>query len=56
MGKYLKVIGFLILLFILLANYVSINLSNAITIVLGGLSALFMCIGIFISDKTSKKQ
>ncbi len=56
MGKYLKVIGFLILLFILLSNLIRINLSNAMTIVLGVLSALFMCVGIFISDKKSNKE
>ncbi len=46
--------GYLILVFIVLSNYININLSDAITIVLGILSAIFMCIGILIKDKKHK--
>lgn len=53
MGKFLKMLGYLILLFLLVSNHININLSNAIIILLGILSAVFMCIGIFINDKKS---
>jgi len=55
MGKFLKMLGYLILLFLVLSNRININLSNAIIILLGILSAIFMCIGIFIDDKKISK-
>ncbi len=53
MGKFLKMLGYLILLFLVVSNYININLSNPIIILLGILSAISMCIGIFIDDKKS---
>ncbi len=55
MGKFLKMLGYLILLFLVVSNYININLSNAIIILLGILSAVFMCIGIFINDEKVNK-
>ncbi len=55
MGKFLKMLGYLILLFLVMSNYININLSNPIIILLGILSAVFMCTGIFIDDKKVNK-
>lgn len=54
MSKYLKMLGYLILLFIVISNYINIDLSSVIIILLGILSAVFMCVGIFIDDTKSK--
>ena len=51
MEKFLKMMGYLILLFIVLSNHINIYLSDAIIILLGILSAIFICIGIFMNDK-----
>lgn len=51
MEKFLSIIGYLILVFIIVSNYINIELSNASVILLGILSAIFMSIGIFIKDK-----
>ncbi len=55
MGKFLKIIGFIIMLFLLSSSRLSVDLLVAITIVLGVLSAIFMCIGIIICDKKSNR-
>ncbi len=55
MEKFLKLIGYLILLFIVLSPHININLSNSAVILLGILSAVFICIGIFMNDKMSKQ-
>ncbi len=52
--KFFSIIGYLILVFIILSNYVNINLSDRSVIILGILSAIFMCIGILIKDKNEK--
>ena len=54
MQKFFSIIGYLILVFIILSNYVNINLSDRSVIILGILSAIFMCIGILIKDKNEK--
>lgn len=54
MGKYLKMLGYLILLFLVISNYINIDLTSVIIILLGILSAVFMCVGIFIDDQKSK--
>ena len=54
MGKFLSIIGYLILVFIIVSNYMNIELSNTSVILLGILSAIFMSIGIFIRDKDNK--
>jgi len=51
MGKILIIIGYLILFFIVLSNFINITLSDNSIIVLAVLSAIFMGIGIFIKDK-----
>ena len=56
MGKYLKMLGYLILLFLVISNYININFPNAITILLGVLSAILMCAGIYISDTEKAKK
>ena len=54
MGKFLSIIGYLILVFIIVSNYMNIELSNTSVILLGILSAIFMSIGILIRDKDNK--
>ncbi len=51
MGKILKMLGYLLLLFLVLSNNINVSLSDASIIILGILSAIFMCIGILIDDK-----
>ncbi len=55
MGKYLKMLGYLILLFLVISNYININLPDAVIVSLGVLSAIFMCAGIYISDTEKRK-
>lgn len=54
MEKFFSTVGYLILVFIILSNHVNINLSDMSVIILGILSAIFMCIGILIKDKNEK--
>ena len=51
MSKIFSIIGYLIMVFIVLTNYINIVLSNGSVILLGVLSAVFMCIGIIVKDK-----
>ena len=51
MSKIFMAIGYFIMVFIVLSNYINIVLSNGRIILLGVLSAVFMCIGIIIKDK-----
>lgn len=51
MNKIFSIIGYLIMVFILLSNYMNIVLSNGSVILLGVISAVFMCVGIIIKDK-----
>lgn len=53
MGKIFNVIGYLILFFVVLSNFININLSDTSIIILAVLSAVFMIVGIFIKDKKS---
>ena len=55
MGKLFSVIGYLILVFIILSNYINIQLSNTSIVFLGIVSAIFMIVGIFIKDKEKDK-
>jgi len=52
MGRFLQIIGYLILVFIIISNYIKIELSNGIVILLAVISAIFMSLGIFIKDKS----
>lgn len=52
MGKLFSIIGYLILVFIILSNYINIQLSDTSIIILGIISAIFMSAGIFIKDKS----
>ena len=54
MGKLFSCIGYLILVFIILSNYLNIQVSNKSIIFLGIISAIFMVVGIFIRDKEKK--
>ena len=56
MGKLFSVIGYLILVFIILSNYINIQLSDAGVVLLGIVSVIFMIVGIFIKDKNKDKQ
>lgn len=56
MGKYLKMLGYLILLFLVISNCININLPDAIIVSLGVLSAILMCAGIYISDADKAKK
>ena len=51
MGKILSIIGYLILGFIVLSNYINIQLSTAIIILLSVTSVIFMAVGILIKEK-----
>lgn len=55
MGKLFSVIGYLILVFIILSNYLNIQLSDTSVVILGIISAIFMSVGIFIKDKNKDK-
>ncbi len=48
MGKFLKMFGYLLLLFLVLSNNINMSLSDPSIILLGILSAIFMCVGILI--------
>ena len=56
MGKYLKMLGYLILLFLVISNYININLPDAVIVSSGVLSAIFMCAGIYMSDTDKSKK
>lgn len=51
MGKIFSIIGYLILGFIVLSNYINIQLSTAIIILLSAISVIFMVVGILIKEK-----
>ena len=51
MGKILSIIGYLILGFIVLSNYINIQLSTASIILLSVISVIFMAVGILIKEK-----
>lgn len=51
MGKIFSIIGYLILGFIVLSNYINIQLSTAIIILLSVISVIFMAVGILIKGK-----
>ena len=51
MGKLLSIIGYLILAFIVLTNYTSVQLSNTSVILLAIISAIFMVVGLLFKDK-----
>lgn len=51
MGKIFSIIGYLILGFIILSNYINIQLSNASVILLSVISVFFMVVGILIKEK-----
>ena len=54
MSKWFKMMGVLLLVFILISNHIDISLSNLAVIILAVLGAVLMCIGIFIADKKQK--
>lgn len=56
MGKYLKMLGYLILLFLVISKYININLPDVAIVSLGVLSAIFMCAGIYMSDTEKAKK
>ena len=51
MGKIYSIIGYLILGFIVLSNYIKIQLSNVSIILLSIISVIFMVVGILIKEK-----
>lgn len=51
MGKIFSIIGYLILGFIVLSNYIHIQLSTAIIILLSVISVIFIVVGILIKEK-----
>lgn len=51
MGKIFSIIGYLILGFIVLSNYINIQLSTAIIILLSVISVIFIVVGILIKEK-----
>lgn len=51
MGKIFSIIGYLILGFIILSNYINIQLSNESVILLSVISVFFLVVGILIKEK-----
>ena len=51
MGKIFSIIGYLILGFIILSNYINIQLSNESVILLSVISVFFWVVGILIKEK-----
>lgn len=51
MGKLFSIIGYLVLGFIVLSNYINVQLSNTCVILLAIVSAIFMVVGLLIKDK-----
>lgn len=56
MGKLFSIIGYLILGFVVLTNYIGIELSNASVIILAIVSAFFMVVGILYKGQKEKKE
>lgn len=56
MGRILSIIGYLILGFIVLSNYINIQLSNTFVVILSIISAVFMIIGIIVKDKEKDRR
>ena len=55
MRKIFSIIGYLILGFIVLSNYINIQLSNASVILLSVISAIFMIVGIIMDVRNKNK-
>ncbi len=51
MNKLFSIIGYLVLVFVILSNYMNIDLTDRSVIFLGIVSAMFMCTGILLKDK-----
>ena len=51
MNKVFSLIGYLVLVFIVLSNYINIDLTDKSVIILGVVSAIFMSAGILLKDK-----
>lgn len=51
MQKFLMLLGYLILFFIVVLNYINFDISDAMIIILGIISAIFISLGIFLKDK-----
>ncbi len=51
MQKFLMLLGYLILFFLVVLNYIDYDVSNVMIIILGIISAIFMGLGIFLKDK-----
>ncbi|MCR5836431.1 MAG: hypothetical protein K6G88_07985 [Lachnospiraceae bacterium] len=56
MGKLFSIIGYLILGFVVLTNYIGIELNNASVIILAIVSAVFMVVGILYKGQKEKKE
>lgn len=56
MEKLFSIIGYLILGFVVLTNYIGIELSNASVIILAIVSAVFMVGGILYKGQKEKKE
>lgn len=56
MGKIFSIIGYLILGFIILSNYINIQLSNESVILLSVISVFFFVVGILIKEKNQNHQ
>lgn len=56
MGKIFSIIGYLILGFIILSNYINIQLSNESVILLSVISVFFLVVGILIKEKNQNHQ
>lgn len=54
MEKYLRMVGYLILLFMVSAPYLNISISDAGLMLSGVLSAVLICAGIIMNDKKAR--
>lgn len=52
MGKTLSLIGYFILLFVVITNFINISLSNTGIIILTVFGAIFMSTGILMKNKS----
>lgn len=54
MSKFLSILGFLMIIFLVVSNYLDVNISNPMVIVIAAISAIFICISVLMQDKNIK--
>lgn len=51
MSKFLSILGFLMIIFLVVSNYLDFKISNSMVIVIAAISAIFICISVLTQDK-----